>query len=429
LPHFSDGLRAQQSDAYMLDRLVKNGTLTADEAADIKKQTAECPVITAPNAEEITIFSYIQVRYSYTNEDFSKSYFGSVGRSDICLRRLIAAFTYKLKVSTEFEVVLYPADKNFLDTVTLTQRIDCGWLRGKLMMGYIMPNFSQEDYESGSRILTPERSLASSYWGGGDWSYESGDTIDTFKATQCFSGRHMGVTWCGIFPDNDNLIYGFGITNSQCDRLEPTDGNGISYWFNVGYEIREDGFTLTAGVNSGYADKLMGAIDPGAVPPAQLVDYASTLGLNPYLWLKWGSFTLQTEGYASRMAYGKTESAAYPIYTTNSADAYPMGGYILTAYNFDIGTLGGLEPVFRYTYLNSDGRGIDTSDIMYGVTSAGYLYNSANAYYLGVNWYVRSNIIKYTAGWEHVDFQDAPVGPNYAGSSVDVFTIQMQIVF
>ena len=90
---------------------------------------------------------------------------------------------------------------------------------------------------------------------------------------------------------------------------------------------------------------------------------------------------------------------------------------------------GEFEPVFRFTYLDTDGRGVRGCDVVYNMRSENGLYNNATAYYGGVNWYLDGRNFKVAAGIEHFDFCDSPLGGTKASVSSDVAILQFQMVF
>ncbi len=107
----------------------------------------------------------------------------------------------------------------------------------------------------------------------------------------------------------------------------------------------------------------------------------------------------------------------------------PWGFYALLAYKFDLKSWGEFEPVIRYTYLNSDGRGVKESGVLFLADCNGGLYNTVQSFYGGFNWYVLGQNIKYQVGLEYAQFRDAPHHNDARESDVLAFTLQLQLVF
>ena len=109
--------------------------------------------------------------------------------------------------------------------------------------------------------------------------------------------------------------------------------------------------------------------------------------------------------------------------------AVPMGFYVLGAYRvFKSDAFGEFEPVFRFSYIDTDGRGIRGRDVVFKMSSAG-LYDRVSAYYAGVNWYLNGKYLKFSLGWERYIFEDSPTGGYRPQAVSDTAIAQIQVVF
>lgn len=136
--------------------------------------------------------------------------------------------------------------------------------------------------------------------------------------------------------------------------------------------------------------------------------FGDAYGVNPYFRLEYCDFSLHAEFMLVSAQYGKTRSADVPLYTDCSPTAVPMGFYVLGAYRvFKSDAFGEFEPVFRFSYIDTDGRGIRGRDVVFKMSSAG-LYDRVSAYYAGVNWYLNGKYLKFSLGWERYIFEDSP---------------------
>jgi phosphate-selective porin len=57
-----------------------------------------------------------------------------------------------------------------------------------------------------------------------------------------------------------------------------------------------------------------------------------------------------------------------------------------------------IEIVGRYQYLNTDGRGVNLSDVVRSAPSSAINMNTFTEYYVGGNWYIKGNDLKYQLG-------------------------------
>jgi len=418
-------------DADLLKALVDKGILTNQEAIETRKLAAQIdvPVAIAPDVQSFKLWGYTQCRYMYAYQDSQEFIQTQKSISGTALRRLVLIFNGDIDKLTHYLLIWNLAYKRRpLNNITLSRDITA--LNGSISAGFTSPLFSIEDKESGRHLMALERTIACRYWGGGDWGYK-GDYRDTFKSGLCFSGSHVGIFWNGKIDGLENFVYGCAITNSQCDRLEPESGNGLSYWFNIGYKKTDGRDMIWYGINTGFADKLMGVIDSQATPPAPIYGYVSTFGINPFIWFRKGAWTFQSEIYYSYIQNGKTVESRFADYTYQSPYAMPFGAYALLGYRIKLPELAGdLEPVIRFSAVYSDGRGIDPSDTYFGLTSINGLYDKAEAYYIGFNWYFYGqDYLKVQIGYEHLEFRDEPLAINVKSSSADVMIMQLQVIF
>ena len=223
-------------------------------------------------------------------------------------------------------------------------------------------------------------------------------------------------------------MYSLGLTNSKPRDYNYRYDNGISCWLGAGYETKREDWSLRFVSNFGYADKIVSAVEESAPLPAPMSGFGDTFGVNTYLLFDYGDFELQSEFMLASVKYGASRSSDRPYYTSKSPTAVPWGVYVMGSYKllkFD--GIGEFEPVLRYTYLDTDGRGVRGKDVVYGMDSEG-LYDRACAYYAGINWYVNSKYLKYSLGWERFEFFDKPLGGN-ARSVSDAVIVQIQMFF
>ena len=101
----------------------------------------------------------------------------------------------------------------------------------------------------------------------------------------------------------------------------------------------------------------------------------------------------------------------------------------MVEYKFDIGEFGKIGPAFRFSYLDTDGRGVSPSDVIrQSVNVSGDTpYLRVKSFYFGLNWYIRGDNLKVQSGYEYAHF-DGGVGGAH-GLDVNWFRTQVQVLF
>ena len=147
------------------------------------------------------------------------------------------------------------------------------------------------------------------------------------------------------------------------------------------------------------------------------------LGFNPYIKGSFKGFDFFGEFLAADMENG--------IYSAMK-DNFVMGANLGVEYKFDIGEFGKIAPVVRLSWLDTDGRGIKMSD---GVRDAdlggvGKAFSRGKSIYVGLNWYIMGNTVKYQLGYEYAYLDGAAYGAtDYGNSSASAVRTQIQILF
>ncbi len=409
----------------ILDKLVERGILTEQEAVDAKKISTTAPVVSTSPLQKIRFLQFWHVRYQHMIQDDHDGY--SLDKGNFALRRIVPVFLADITEHTRYMLTLYFPSNSVINTMRLTHDVDTDYLKGSFWVAHEAMFFCMEEFESGTRIMTPDRSIINMYFGDGDHNYHAGDK-QKYTSTLAFSGYHTGVSWHGKFINNENIIYRIQIVNSKPQKIEFAADNGIAVFATLGYN-RGDYYNYSRwGVNVGYSSRVVSAISGNSLP-SRVRDYGDCIGINPYFWWSNTKFTFQSEFVATSAKYGATLNDEKPLYTTKSPRARPWAYYLLGAYKFDINPFGQLEPLFRYTYLNTDGRGLTEGSVLYYAENMGGLYNKVDSFYVGTNWYVQGNNIKYQLGIEYARFRDVPTGLDDRKSDVLMFILQMQLFF
>ncbi len=411
-------------DAALLDALEKKGILTAEEARDLKKESAEAAVCLPESVSSIRTLVMLQMRYTHAWHDYA----GLAEESRFNIRRLIPVLIADTSENSRALISLYMPSSTVINTAHWEVDTDGDILSGKLKLGHWSVNFATEECDSCTVLKTPDRSILCMYFGGGDSGYD-GYLKTSYGTALGFSGYHTGVYWDGRIPSARDFVYSLTVVNSKPNDICYRYDNGVSCWLTVGYDKKFDDCSLRVGATFGYADKLVSAISESAPLPSRMERFGDAYGVNPYFRLEYGDFSLHAEFMLVSAQYGKTRSADVPLYTDRSPTAVPMGFYVLGAYRvFKSDAFGEFEPVFRFSYIDTDGRGIRGRDVVFKMSSAG-LYDRVSAYYAGVNWYLNGKYLKFSLGWERYIFEDSPTGGYRPQAVSDTAIAQIQVVF
>ncbi len=412
-------------DAHMLDALVERGVLSEEEALNARKFSTEFHPAFATKANALKIIVYAQVRYMSIGQSFN----GSLGKKSTTsngasLRRQVWAFLANFDENTDFYLSINTATKEQLfDSAYLTRKVDGNFIKGKLRLGYYIPDFTMED-PSGAKIKTPDRSIINTYWGGKD-----SDTVNnalTRTANQCFGGNHLGVYWNGLMPFDERFFVNAAITNSK-NAYWDSIGNGfdLAYWVSSGFATKTDDMSIKTGINFGYSSNLTSVYNE----KTGKFQECESFGLATYLIMQLKNFFIETEAVVTTTEHNKIQSADSPIFSSKSGRTTPFGAFIALGYTFDIGEFGKLEPIVRYSYLNSNGAGVSESNVLYGVSSASGYYDVVNSIFLGANWYIQGNAIKLQVGFEHLYFSGNPADGADKSARTNVGIVQFQVMF
>jgi len=136
-----------------------------------------------------------------------------------------------------------------------------------------------------------------------------------------------------------------------------------------------------------------------------------------YADLRYGNFSLLGEYFGSNNDHGASATL----------DASSWGYWVMASYRF-----GAYEPVLRYGYLDSDGRGVQTGDGIRSAASGGTM-DTLWECFLGVNWYIVGNEakheVKLQGGLVLGGSDDVPITGAEASADVTGFRTQLQVNF
>lgn len=405
-------IAANAQDKALLETLVKKGMLTQQEAAQIAKDSVAVTPATK-STKSIKIFGGGQGWYSWGKNSVKAGTGSFDQQSGFTLRYVKLGIEADVGGGWSAEVVTdfgtEGASKNYLDKVVASKKIDLDYLNGTLQLGLRKVNMGYEQNMDDFGQYAVERSVATYFF----TRYEGKN----------FGSRTVGVFWDGNITQVDGLYYGAAVTSGVSEGgvenfiTDAQNSSALSFWVNAGYknvaDIKGETLSYDLGINFGYAPQgSTGPTDPTS--PAAYTQKGSVWGINPYATINWRGLTLigefflqQVEDYTlGRDGVGRT----------------PMGANFTAAYKMDIGEWGAIEPVFRASYVTTNGMGLKSA---YTGDDLGNI-NQAMTFYGGVNWYA-TTAVKTSLGYEfgYYDQGDAVVERVY-GNTV---WAQVQVLF
>lgn len=398
-------IAANAQDKALLETLVKKGMLTQQEAAQIAKDSVAVTPATK-STKSIKIFGGGQGWYSWGKNSVKAGTGSFDQQSGFTLRYVKLGIEadvgggWRAEVVTDFGTE--GASKNYLDKVVASKKIDLDYLNGTLQLGLRKVNMGYEQNMDDFGQYAVERSVATYFF----TRYEGKN----------FGSRTVGVFWDGNITQVDGLYYGAAVTSGVSEGgvenfiTDAQNSSALSFWVNAGYknvaDIKGETLSYDLGINFGYA--------PQGSTSLAYTQKGSVWGINPYATINWRGLTLigefflqQVEDYTpGRDGVGRT----------------PMGANFTAAYKMDIGEWGAIEPVFRASYVTTNGMGLKSA---YTGDDLGNI-NQAMTFYGGVNWYA-TTAVKTSLGYEfgYYDQGDAVVERVY-GNTV---WAQVQVLF
>ena len=86
-----------------------------------------------------------------------------------------------------------------------------------------------------------------------------------------------------------------------------------------------------------------------------------------------------------------------------------------------------MAPVFRYSWLDTDGRGLNISDAVRQADNVGGVFNTAQDFYVGLNWYLDGDNLKIQLGYSYVQFSGEIGGDSPHVAEGHALRLQLQV--
>lgn len=408
---------AQDGDMDMLRALERKGILTAQEASDIAKEYSKVPVVVSEKNRMFSISGCLQFQYAHLATD-GRSGIASddyICKSGFMPRRVIATFKADMEngwgAQASFDIIL----PHCMSSTFIYKKIDNAYLDGQMKAGYFKPNMCVEEYTAATKLTCISRSLATNYWTG---------TYGGANRKLGFGGFMTACCWYGKSRQINGLDYAFGLSNSQnyeLDMFDMVDDGGDNcpdFWFSASQTFSFDFGTVKVGLNGGYGPEA-NKLNP--------MNASAMWAVNPYLQVKGKNWNLLAEFLSAGIEDGKKMADGKYNY------AMPIGLNFIFEYLFET-QFGKIGPVFRYAYLNTDGRGTTIGESLRRAPDASMtrVFRNAQAFYLGVNWYLRGDDLKVQFCYEFGQFSGAPSNAPENDLQVEdaqTFRVQIQMLF
>ena len=392
-----------QDSGPLIDLLVKKGMLNSQEAeelrADLLKDTSAGIVSTISGGKStvgLSITGRLQIQYAGLGTQIDGAAANPVSTEHFFLRRIYLGV--KANLGNGWSGTLnYDFAGSTFDQAFITWRqndalaVDVGFRK--------VPFGLEEWYTSSGSLKAIERSPATRYF------------VESNNGRRLGAGSYRTGVFVGGKLDS-GVFYNVAATNPERDESAAgvtsagtNANNNLSYWGNLGYsgKMGEDLiYTLSGsiGVLPDQGGKTLGVGDGLTV-------------YNAFAEFTKGDLDLQLEYFGSDNHHGVSA-------TQNSASsAYS----IQPAYKFT----DNLEGVVRYTKVDSDGRGVQTSDGIRSAPSGGTM-DKLTEWYAGFSYYFRGNDVKWQLGYIYGKSNDTVTG-GPAGAKTQGVRSQMQVNF
>lgn len=385
-----------QDSGALIDALIRKGILTDQEAEEIRAElnrdwAAATPVSAVPGSKEatkLTLGARLQVQYAGLGTDID----GAPDPADtnhFFLRRVY--LVTKANFGSNWSLnITYDAAESIFDAAMMQYKgdgftIDLG-LR-KAPLGF-------EELTSSGSLKAIERSGVTRYF------------------IEPNNGRRLGASGyrVGVFTDGSvgNFFYGAAITNPE--RVESATFGGSAanntpaFWAHGGFKGKLSNGAFTVGLSG-----------------AQLPDQGGkTLGAGDDLtvWSAYGDLTIGNFELAGEYLTADVERGA-----SATQDASPAGYWVQGSLKFTPT----LEGVARYSFVDSDGRGVNLSDGVRSAPSGGTM-DQLSEFFVGGNWYIKGNDLKLQAGYVYGESEGTVTG-GAAKATASGVRSQMQFNF
>lgn len=417
---------AQSNDA-LINLLVKKGIITAEEAAEVsselraiaeaeeEKADAKIASVVAQNTEmaiaslgpppaidesewvatsgakhlkNITLSGRLQAQYANGSLDIEGDPNDPDDLNHFFLRRAYFGIKATFNEDWSSKITYDFASDSFDEAFIRWKHSDALLVDGGLRKAPI----AYEEYLTSSGSIKPiERSAATRYF------------VEPNNGRRLGAGAYRQGVW--IHGEQGGVVYAGAITNPERVDAPDSTGNGsnntLAFWGHLGYGGKTETVGYRFGAAVGYLPEQGGQV-LGAGDDLLVTDF-------------YGDFNIGGWSVAAEYFWSDNKGGA-----VDGSDSNSHGYWIQPSYR-----VGALEGVLRYSYVDSDGRGIRISDGVRSWPSAGTMDKMYETF-LGGNWYIKDNAVKLQAGVVFAESKDTVDG-GPAKATARGFRSQLQV--
>lgn len=376
------GAAIAQDSKALIDVLIQKGILNQEEVSmiqrDLNKRTSATEVSTSKGKylEKLSLSGRFQFQYAGLSTDIDGTNSDPAATNHLFMRRIY--FGAKAELGHHWSGTLnYDFAGSTFDAAFIEWKRNDAFV---LDIGLRKVPFGLEEwYTSSSNLRAIERSPATRFF------------------VESNNGRRLGAGSyrTGIFLGGKNargVFYNVAISNPE--REESAAGatstgspanNNMAYWANLGFTTTLYGGVIVASCSLGMLPDQGGKI---------LGNGDNLTVYNAFIQYTKNTFDLQVECFGSRNENGAALGRDSASYAFSIQPAYKVGD---------------LEYVGRYSYVDSDGRGLTTSDLIRSAPSGGSM-GKLTELFLGINYYICGNDVKWQLGYIHGESRGAIAG-------------------
>jgi hypothetical protein len=402
------GALPAQDNASLLNALVRKGILTDQEAEDLRADVAKentaalASTSLTPNLSKLIISGRIQYQFAHLATEINGTTNDPAAINHAFLRRIRLGFRANF-FNNWASFINYDFGSSNFDAAYIEKVFNPTWT---LQAGFKKAPIGYEEYfVSSGAIKAIERSTVNRFF------------VESNNGRRLGAGKYRQGVWL-LGKNPSGFTWELAVTNPEATGVTTGDtiatgtsaNNNFAYWGNLGYSTPLSGTQglLKVGASYGFlpdqGGKTLGVGNDLAVWSA-------------YADLRYRQWSLVGEYFGS-----DNERGASATLDSKSNGYWLMGSYRVGAY----------EPVVRYSYVDSDGRGVQLGDGIRSAASGG-THDKLAEWFFGVNWYLLGNEakheVKLQAGYLFGESKDIPITGAAAKAYSEGFRSQLQVNF
>ena len=405
---FCAGMAFAQDSGPLIDLLVKKGLINDQEGENLRAELARdsATAVTATisggkSTASLSIAGRIQIQYAGLSTNVNGVAVNPNRPAEhFFLRRIYLGAKANLGNSWSSSINYDFAGSTF-DEAKIT------WAQSdafNLDIGFRKVPFGLEEwYTSSGSLKAIERSPATRYF------------VESNNGRRLGAGSyHIGVYAGG--KNDAGLFYNVAVTNPERNEdgiagvtsAGTSANNNLAYWGNVGYKVAS-----TEGLNYVFSASVGLLPDQGGTSNTNLGKGHDLTVYNAFAEIGQGPWDLQLEYFGSSNKQGVSATRDSKSSAWSIQPSYKVGEF--------------WELTTRYTYVDSDGRGVNLSD---GIRSApgGATMNNMSEWYFGFTRFFRGNDAKWQLGYILGESNDTVTGGT-AHAKTEGIRSQMQVNF